>query len=92
MPELRYVRYRTLAGNQPSLCGALSILRMPLRRVDDRIRHLSSRLTDATPEELPTILQTLLAAIHEKMERIRGLAVKRFLGGGHPSERRALPP
>jgi len=61
---------------------------MPSRRVDDRIRHLSRQLTDAPPEELPTILQTLLAAIHEKMERLRGLAAKRFLGGGLPAERR----
>jgi hypothetical protein len=63
---------------------------MSLRRVDDRIRHLSRQLTDAPQEELPTILQKLLAAIHEKMERLRGLAAKRFLGGGHPSERRTF--
>jgi len=61
---------------------------MPSRRVDDRIRHLSRQITDAPQEELATILQKLLAAIHEKMERLRGLAARRFLGGGHPSERR----
>jgi len=30
----------------------------------------------------------LLSAIHEKMERLRGLAARRFLGGAHPEERR----
>jgi hypothetical protein len=64
---------------------------MPSRRVDDRIRLLSRQLTDAPQEELPTILQKLLSAIHEKMERLRGLAAKRFLGGApHPEERREL--
>jgi hypothetical protein len=65
---------------------------MPFRRVDDRIRHLSHQLIDAPQEELETILDKLLAAIHEKMERLRGLATNRFLGGSHPSERRAMPP
>lgn len=64
---------------------------MPSRRVDDRIRLLSRQLTDAPQEELPTILQKLLSAIHEKMERLRGLAAKRFLGAPHPEERRELP-
>jgi hypothetical protein len=64
---------------------------MPLRRVDDRIRHLSDQIIDASPEELETILEKLLAAIHEKMERLRGLAMNRFLGGRHPPERRASP-
>jgi len=63
---------------------------MPSRRVDDRIRHLSRQLTDAPQEELPTILQKLLSAIHEKMERLRGLAAKRFMGAPHPEERREL--
>lgn len=64
---------------------------MPSRRLDDRIRRLSHQLTDASGEELHVILPKLLAAIHEKMERLRSLAVNRFLGGRHPEERRAIP-
>jgi hypothetical protein len=62
---------------------------MPSRRVDDRIRKLSDELVDAPADELEVILASLLAAIHEKMERLRGLATIRLLGGSHPSERRA---
>lgn len=61
---------------------------MHARRVDDRIRSLSSQLVDAPAEDLGSILEGLLAAIHEKMERLRGLATNRLLGGRHPSERR----
>jgi hypothetical protein len=43
----------------------------------------------ASQERLETILEKLLAAIHEKMERLRGLATNRLLGGRHPEERRA---
>jgi hypothetical protein len=62
---------------------------MPLRRVDDRIRRLSDELIEAPEERLETILEKLLAAIHEKLERLRGLATNRLLGGRHPEERRA---
>jgi hypothetical protein len=62
------------------------------RRLDDRIRHLSDQAVHASGEELDVILPKLLAAIHEKMERLRGLAANRFFGGRNPSERRALPP
>lgn len=65
---------------------------MPFRRVDDRIHRLSDQLAHAPQDELETIVGELLAAIHEKMERLRGLAANRFLGGSHPSDRRAMPP
>jgi len=65
---------------------------MALRRLDDRIRELSDQVVGASRDELDVILPELLAAIREKMERLRGLALNRFLGGVHPSERRALPP
>jgi hypothetical protein len=65
---------------------------MHSRRLDDRIRRLSHQVVDASDEELEVILEKLLAAIHEKMERLRSLAVNRFLGGRHPDERRAIPP
>jgi hypothetical protein len=65
---------------------------MPLRRLDDRIRELSDQVVGASRDELDVILPKLLAAIHEKMERLRSLAINRFLGGIHPSERRAFPP
>jgi hypothetical protein len=64
---------------------------MPLLRLDDRIRELSDRVVGASRDELDVILPKLPAAIHEKMERLRRLAINRFLGGIHPSERRAFP-
>jgi hypothetical protein len=64
---------------------------MPSRRLDDRIRCLSDQLRDASSDELREILPKLLAAIHEKMERLRVLAANRFLGGRPPTERRATP-
>jgi len=65
---------------------------MPSRRLDDRIRRLSAQVSEASSDELAVILPKLLAAIHEKMERLRNLAASRFLGGTLPSERRAMPP
>jgi hypothetical protein len=64
---------------------------MPSRRLDDQIRRLSARVVDAPNEELPSVLEELLAAIHEKMERLRGLAVNQFLSGRHFMERRSTP-
>jgi hypothetical protein len=61
---------------------------MPLRRLDDRIRSLSDEAIGASPAELNVILPNLLAAIHEKMERLRALAADRFLGGRSTSDRR----
>jgi hypothetical protein len=79
-------------GHHRTALLALLHFLMPSRRVDDRIRKLSVQLIDAPQEELETLLQRLLAAIHEKMERLRGLAANRLLGGRHPAERRALRP
>jgi hypothetical protein len=74
-------------------CGATCASSpMPSRRLDDRIRHLSDQATDAAGDELDVILANLLAAIHEKMERLRSLAINSFLGGRHPAERRSTPP
>jgi hypothetical protein len=49
-------------------------------------------MVGASRNELDVILPKLLAAIHEKMEGLRSLAINRFLGGIHPSERIAFPP
>jgi len=65
---------------------------MPSRRLDDRIRRLSDQVGEASSDELAVILPKLLAAIHEKMERLRTVAASRFLGGRPPAERRAMPP
>jgi len=64
---------------------------MPSRRLDDRIRSLSHQVIGASPAELNEILPKLLAAIHEKMERLRALAADRFLGGRTRSERATGP-
>ncbi len=58
---------------------------MPTRRLDDRIRELCDKAGAAanTPHpdhgHLESILQQLLGAIHEKVERIRTLAAKKLL-------------
>jgi hypothetical protein len=65
---------------------------MHARRLDDRIRHLSTRVMEASNGELEAILQELLAAIHEKLERLRIRAGQRFLLGEPSEERRAVPP
>jgi len=46
-------------------------------------------MVDAPKDELERILQELLSAIHEKMERLRSLAANRFLGRQHHKERRS---
>ena len=67
-------------------------LRMFTRRLDDRIRFLCAQVSSASSEELEAILQELLSAIHEKIERLRGLATGQLLGGAPPKERRTLRP
>jgi hypothetical protein len=64
---------------------------MHSRRLDDRIRYLCTQVTGASNGELEAILQELLSAIHEKMERLRGLAANRLLAGHRTKERRATP-
>jgi hypothetical protein len=65
---------------------------MYTRRLDDRIRCLCVQVTEASNEELEAILQELLSALHEKIDRLRGLAASQFMGGRPPQDRRALPP
>jgi hypothetical protein len=65
---------------------------MQTRRLDDRIRHLCALVTEASNGEVDVILQELLGAVHEKIERLRGLATNQLLGGEPPLERRTMPP
>jgi hypothetical protein len=65
---------------------------MYTRRLDDRIRCLCVQATEASNEELEAILEQLLNALHEKIDRLRGLAASQFIGGRPPKDRRALPP
>lgn len=65
---------------------------MHTRRLDDRIRHLCAQIAEASNGELESVLQELLGAIHEKIERLRSLALNQLLGGRPPKERRATPP
>ncbi len=65
---------------------------MHTRRLDDRIRHLCVQVTEASNEELEAILQDLLAAIHEKIERLRSLAASQLLGRKSAKDRRSTPP
>jgi hypothetical protein len=65
---------------------------MYTRRLDDRIRFLCAQVTEASNEELEAILEALLSALREKIDRLRGLAASQFMGGRPPKDRRALPP
>jgi hypothetical protein len=65
---------------------------MYTRRLDDRIRCLCVQVTEASNEELEALLQQLSSALHEKIDRLRGLAASQFIGGRPPKDRRALPP
>ncbi|HEY3971388.1 MAG TPA: hypothetical protein VGM18_00200 [Candidatus Sulfotelmatobacter sp.] len=65
---------------------------MPSRRLDDRIRDLSANVARAANGDVEGILQELLAAIHEKLERLRARAATRFLTGECLEERRAIVP
>ena len=75
---------------------------MPKRRLDDRIRKLCAEIaktpTGSGPlsPKVEATLQELLAAIHEKTERLRSLAAKQLLQAADrnekpPKERRAVP-
>jgi hypothetical protein len=65
---------------------------MHTRRLDDRIRHLLARVTEASNGELEAVLQELLSAIHEKIERLRSLAANQLLLRKPARDRRASPP
>ena len=64
---------------------------MPARRLDDRIRMLSTRIENAANGEVEGVLHELLTAIREKLERLRTRAANQFLHGKNLKERRALP-
>jgi hypothetical protein len=91
------VRLTEIGHPEWGLSGSLAFISsrafffMPFRRIDDRIRRLSDQVIDASRDELDEILPNLLEAIHEKMERLRDLAMNRFLGGRQSSERRIFP-
>jgi hypothetical protein len=62
---------------------------MHTRRLDDRIRLLCRKLGDAGDgEDIEPLVQALLRAIHEKVGRIRNLAVKVLVEGESSDERR----
>jgi RNA processing factor Prp31 len=69
---------------------------MHSRRLDDRIRDLCAQVaaaskTDLSSGELDGILQDLLCAVHEKIERLRSLAAKHLISREPIAERRAAP-
>ena len=65
---------------------------MPTRRLDDRIRQLCARATSAAQNddvpqaEIESILQDLLAAVQEKVARLRQLATQKLLKTGNHHE------
>ena len=64
---------------------ARPLVSMPKRRLDDRIRELCAKVgaasnrPDLRHAEMEALLQELLGAIHQKVERIRILAAKKLL-------------
>ena len=60
---------------------------MPRRRLDDRIRYLCAQIAAAarnpeiTEEEVASLLRDLLAAIHQKVNRVRIIASNKLLQG-----------
>jgi len=61
---------------------------MYTRRLDDRIRQLCAKVAAAGEAEPEPLLQELLAAVHEKIERVRTLAAKQLLRREDYKERR----
>lgn len=70
---------------------------MPSRRLDDRIRRLCAQIAavgrdpDVTDEDVASLLQDLLAAVRQKVERVRIIAANKLLQGkdADKSDRRA---
>ena len=60
---------------------------MPTRRLDDRIRSLCAQIAavardrEVSEEEVSTLLQELLTAIHQKVNRVRIIAANKLLQG-----------
>ena len=50
------------------------------------------KVTDTPNQDVEPLLQDLLAAIQEKLDRLRGRAADRFLHGKPLIERRMSPP
>ena len=91
-----------LVPPHPGSLRASSNRTMPTRRLDDRIRKLCAEIaktpTGSGPisPKVEATLQELLAAIHEKTERVRNLAARKLLQTKDrkeefPKERRASP-
>jgi len=60
------------------------------RRLDDRIRELANRAVAASQVDVEPILKELLALVHEKLERVRRMAMSHLLEGGPVKERRGI--
>jgi exonuclease VII large subunit len=60
---------------------------MPTRRLDDRIRSLCAEIAavgrdpDVTNEDVAALLQDLLKAVRQKVERVRIIAANKLLQG-----------
>ena len=65
-------------------------MRIPQRRIDDRLRILCATALTAANDELVAIRQELLFLVHQKMERLKGRAARLLLKGEHlePERRR----
>ena len=60
---------------------------MPTRRLDDRIREICAQISavgrdpESSDQQVETLLQQLLEAIHQKVGRVRIIATNKLLQG-----------
>jgi hypothetical protein len=93
MFDLQALNYSSCAT---ALATAVQYFAMHSRRLDDRIRELCAKVaaaskTTTSSSEVNDILQDLLCAVHEKIERLRTLAVQHLVNREPRTERRATP-
>jgi hypothetical protein len=55
-----------------------NFIRMPSRRLEDRIRELCAKAVAADSSELSAIFSELKSALHEHSERLRKLAAEKL--------------
>jgi hypothetical protein len=93
MFDLQALNYSSCAT---ALATTVQYFAMHSRRLDDRIRELCGKVaatskTAASNNEVNGLLQELLCAVHEKIERLRILAAKHLVSREPCPERRATP-
>jgi len=58
-------------------------MRIPQRRIDDRLRTLCVKALHASLDELECIREELITLVHQKCERLKRRAARLLLMGDH---------